>query len=71
VLGVRKHINGDLGRMDAQLRHRYVAEELQWAKGVSLSTVEKSMNRSLCFADYVASEQIALARVISDFASST
>jgi hypothetical protein len=71
VLGVLKHVNGDLGRMDPQVRQRYVAEELQWAKGVSLSTVEKSMNRSLCFADYVASEQIALARVISDFASST
>ena len=68
---MRKHINGELGRMDAQLRQRYVAEELQWVKGVSLSTVEKSMNRSLCSADYVASEQIALARVISDFASST
>ena len=71
MLGVLKHVNGELGGLDPQLRQRYVAEELQWAKGVSLSTLEKSMNNSLCFADYVASEQIPLARVILDFASST
>ena len=62
-------IDCDVARMDVSLIHRFLSEESLWAKGISLSTVEKSLKNSLCFGGYINSSQIAFARVISDFAT--
>ena len=62
-------INNDVSKMDVDLIHRYLSEESMWAKGISLATVKKSLANSLCFAGYISSEQIAFARVISDFST--
>ena len=55
--------------MDIQLIHSFLSEESQWAKGISLPVVEKSVKNSLCFAGYVGSSQMAFARVVSDYAT--
>ena len=55
--------------MDIHLIHSFLSEESQWAKGISLPVVEKSVKNSLCFAGYVGSSQMAFARVVSDYAT--
>jgi GNAT superfamily N-acetyltransferase len=40
-----------------------------WAKGIPLSTVEKSLKGSLCFGVLDGEQQIGFARVISDYAT--
>jgi GNAT superfamily N-acetyltransferase len=56
-------------QMDIPLIHRFLSEESQWAKGISLPVVEKAIKNSLCFAGYVGSNQMAFARVVSDYAT--
>ena len=56
-------------QIDIPLIHRFLSEESQWAKGISLPVVEKAIKNSLCFAGYVGSNQMAFARVVSDYAT--
>ena len=56
-------------QIDIPLIHRFLSEESQWAKGISLHVVEKAIKNSLCFAGYVGSNQMAFARVVSDYAT--
>jgi GNAT superfamily N-acetyltransferase len=62
-------ISTDQDQLDIELIHRYLSTESYWAKGIPLATVERSMENSLCFGGYVDGEQIAFARVISDYAT--
>ena len=54
-------------RMDVAMVHRFLTSSY-WAAGRSLETVERSLDNSLCFGAFVGGEQVAFARVISDFA---
>ena len=56
-------------RLDIELIHRYLSEHSYWAKGIPRATVERSLANSLCFGGYLAGEQIAFARVVSDYAT--
>ena len=49
--------------------HRFLADKSYWAKDVPKNIVEKSINGSLCFGIYWKDQQVAFARVISDFAT--
>ena len=49
--------------------HRFLADKSYWAKDVPKNIVEKSINGSLCFGIYSKEQQVAFARVISDFAT--
>ncbi len=49
--------------------HRFLADKSYWAKDVPKNIVEKSINGSLCFGIYWKEQQVAFARVISDFAT--
>ena len=62
-------IHCDVSKMDLVMIHRFLSEESQWAKGIPISIVEKSLKNSLCFGGFIDNYQIAFARVISDFST--
>jgi GNAT superfamily N-acetyltransferase len=62
-------ISTDRAELDLPLIHRFLAEQSTWARGIPLDTVRRSLEQSLCFGGFVADQQVAFARVISDFAT--
>ena len=56
-------------RFDINFIHRFLSEESTWAKNIPFETVKKSLQHSLCFAGFENGQQIAFARVVSDFAT--
>ncbi|MBC3882527.1 GNAT family N-acetyltransferase [Undibacterium sp. LX40W] len=62
-------INNDQSQLDINLIHRFLSEESTWAKGIPLEKVKQSIAHSLCFGGYENGQQIAFARVVSDFAT--
>ncbi len=62
-------INNDQSQLDINLIHRFLSEESAWAKGIPLEKVKQSIAHSLCFGGYENGQQIAFARVVSDFAT--
>jgi GNAT superfamily N-acetyltransferase len=60
-------ITTNTAELDIPLIHRFLAGESSWAKGISYSLVERSIGNSLCFAGFLGKDQIAFARVISDY----
>jgi GNAT superfamily N-acetyltransferase len=55
--------------LDIPLVHRFLSEQSSWAKGISFDLVQRSIGNSLCFGGFLGKEQIAFARVISDYAT--
>ena len=62
-------INNDRTRLKIPLIYDFLTNESSWAKGITLSTVEKSIKHSLCFGGYINSEQVAFRRVITDYST--
>lgn len=66
-------ISTDPAELDVGLIHRYLSQDSYWARGIPRETVERSLRHSLCFGGYVdgehGAEQVAFARVVSDYAS--
>ena len=62
-------INNDPQQLDINLIHRFLSEESAWARGIPLEKVKQSIAHSLCFGGYENGQQIAFARVVSDFAT--
>lgn len=62
-------INNDKQQLDIVLIHRFLSEESAWAKDIPLEKVQQSIAHSLCFGGYENGQQIAFARVVSDFAT--
>ncbi len=62
-------ISSDKSRLDVDLIHRFLSAQSTWAIGIPRSTVERSIEHSLCFGGYEHGEQIAFARVVSDYAT--
>jgi len=58
----------DKDRIDAVAAHAYLTRSY-WAEGIPLETVERSIAGSLCIAVFAGDEQVAFARVISDYAT--
>lgn len=56
-------------RFDINFIHRFLSEESTWAKNIPIETVKKSLQHSLCFAGFENGQQVAFARVVSDFAT--
>ncbi|ULU24758.1 GNAT family N-acetyltransferase [Dyella terrae] len=63
------HISTDKNQLDLALIHGFLSTGSTWAQGIPLSTVRRSIEHSLCFGGYVSGNQVAFARVISDFAT--
>ncbi|MCP1268156.1 GNAT family N-acetyltransferase [Aeromonas hydrophila] len=62
-------ISDDQGRLDVPLIHRFLSEEAYWSPGIPFATVQRAINHSLCFGGYLAGQQVAFARVITDRAT--
>ena len=62
-------IDSNKARLDLALVHGVLSEQSTWARGIPFATFEKSVQNSLCFGGYLGGNQIAFARVISDFAT--
>lgn len=61
-------LSTDPERLDLALIHGFLAESY-WAKGIPREMVARSIANSLCFGIYSDGQQVAFARVISDFAT--
>ena len=62
-------ISTDIATFDLPLIHRFLSQESTWAKDIPLATVDRSLRHSLCFGGFEDGQQIAFARVVSDFAT--
>lgn len=62
-------ISTDKNRLDLATIHRFLSEQSTWAIGIPRATVERSIEHSLCFGGYENGQQIAFARVVSDYAT--
>jgi len=60
-------VTTEVSKLDTGLIHRFLSEQSSWAKGISRGLVERSIANSLCFGGFLGTEQIAFARVISDY----
>ncbi len=63
-------ISTDKSLLDVPAIHDFLANSSYWARNVPLSTVQKSIENSLCFGIYDddADRQVGFARVITDYA---
>ncbi len=55
--------------LNIPLIHNFLGTQSTWAKNIPLAIVERAIENSLCFGGFVGGEQVAFARVISDFAT--
>jgi len=62
-------VSTDKAELDLPLIHRFLSERSTWAKGISLPVVAKALEHSLCFGGFLGPDQVAFARVISDYAT--
>lgn len=60
-------LSTDRARIDVPLVHTFLSQESYWAAGVSEESFRASCARSLCFGVYAGKQQLAFARVVSDF----
>lgn len=67
-IGNEATISDDKSMMQIDVIHGYITRSY-WAKGISKSLVEKSMQNSLCFGAFINHQQVAFARVITDKAT--
>jgi GNAT superfamily N-acetyltransferase len=61
-------LTGDPARIDVAAAHAYLARSY-WSRGIPLATVERAIANSLCVAGYRGTEQVGLARVVTDRAT--
>ena len=62
-------ITTDPAALDVELVHRFLSQQSTWAKGIPLELVRRAIEGSLCFAGFLGQDQVAFARVISDYAT--
>lgn len=63
LLSTRKHL------LDINLIHGYLSKESYWSQNIPLEVVKKSIEHSICFGVYINNQQIAFARVTTDYAT--
>ena len=62
-------ITTEKAELDRDLIYRFLAEESYWARGIPRERVELAIDNSLCFGGFIGPNQMAFARVISDYAT--
>ena len=62
-------ISTDKTKLDVPLISEYLSRRSYWARGRTLTVVEKSIEHSLCFGVYRGKEQVGFARVVTDHAT--
>jgi len=61
-------LSDDQARIDAAAAHAYLSRSY-WSPGIPLATVERAIANSLCVAVFHGGEQVAMARLLTDFAT--
>jgi GNAT superfamily N-acetyltransferase len=61
-------LSTDPARLDLDAIHGFLTASY-WAKGIPRETVARSIENSLCFGVYANGQQVAFARIVSDFAT--
>jgi len=59
-------ISSDKKRLNVELIHAFLTKSY-WAKGRTLTEVEKSIEHSFCFGVYLNKKQIGFARIATDY----
>jgi len=62
-------ISDDRTRLDIEVIQKFLSSESYWATGRSVERVQRSIDNSLSFGLYRGNEQIAFARVVTDYAT--
>ncbi len=62
-------VTTDKARIDFALVWHFLNEQSTWARGIPHDLFDRAMTNALCFAGILGGEQIAFARVISDYAT--
>ena len=60
-------ISTDKDKLDVLSTHKLLANETDWANGISINTLKTSIENSLNFGLYYENKQIGFAKVISDY----
>lgn len=61
-------ITTDNNKIDVKYVHRFLTQSY-WAEGITIETVERSINGSICFSVIYFNRQVGFARVITDKAT--
>jgi nitroimidazol reductase NimA-like FMN-containing flavoprotein (pyridoxamine 5'-phosphate oxidase superfamily)/GNAT superfamily N-acetyltransferase len=61
-------LSTDPARIDQRLVHDFLRDESYWARGLSEESFRRAARESLCFGVYRGTQQLAFARVVTDFA---
>jgi GNAT superfamily N-acetyltransferase len=62
-------ISDDRSRLDISVIHKFLSTKSYWAIGRSVREVQRSIDNSLPFGLYRGAEQVAFARVVTDYAT--
>ena len=62
-------VSSDPARIDLQAVHHFLSEEAYWSPGVPLEVVRRAIAGSVVFGLYHGSDQVGLARVVTDRAT--
>lgn len=62
-------ISTDKTLLDINMVHHFLGQVSYWGKGISMQTVQTSIDNSLCFGVYHQQKQVGFARVITDQAT--
>jgi len=62
-------ISTDTALLDVTLIHHFLDQLSYWGKGISLQTVQTSIQNSLCFGVYQHQKQVGFARLVTDKAT--
>lgn len=63
------HISTDPDKLDVGFIHDFLVNSSYWAQGRPLAVVQRALECSLCFGVYRDTEQVGLARVVTDYAT--
>lgn len=62
-------LSTDRSRLDVATIHQWLSVESYWAQGRPLEVLERAIANSLCFGVYREGKQVAVARVVTDYAT--
>ncbi len=63
------HISTDKNLLNLALIHEYLSMQSYWARGIPLERVQRSVDNSLCFGAYTDGQQVAFARIVTDYST--
>jgi GNAT superfamily N-acetyltransferase len=62
-------ISDDREQLQVNTIHQFLCNDAYWSPGIPLATVEKGIAHSFCVGVYLEEQQVAFARVVTDYTS--